>query len=600
MFKKSRWSMLTAALILALLFSAFPLGAVMAEGEEPPLPETPQAEEQLPPEEVSSVVEETPAETLTVEEVVAQVPDEVVVVPLDLNGEALPLVEETTASALVSGDPIYCPGSAIWGDVTCTAALPTIEDAISAAALSGSGTIYVAVDYTDLTPAPVVIDGAAWPDAPSWLNLIGGVDFSTGEVTGKTVLNRPVVVSNLLSFWMENFVISGVQGTALTIGQTEDAYVFNSELSGNAGAGLDIEVSGDAILGDIKADENGATNEVDAAFVSLTRVSSSGNPNGSGMVVNSTGDVYVESSKFNSNGSTGLLAAAGSNLFVLCSQALNNVSAVPTTPTIFAVLPGDADGMNLSSANDMMLLCNKMKGNSGYGLNATAGGTIYMGSNTISGNGILDQLQLVSPNPVEEQYAPCTYLCPSCKGGGSDGEEEKPQEGKTQVVIVNVDDPSGSVEFKGGYATVFKLMEEKDGKEKEIQRTILMSGSAPDGSTGVYTPLDESELPAPLGEGITFMPYGFNLAITNPGWQPAGCAHRIYGHPLLPSGRVRPARRNAPGDPVLRPSHFQLDTDVHRGGGRDGFHLRQQTRYVCADHGSDQVKESNIKINPEG
>jgi len=535
MIKLSRLSILTAALILALLFSAYPLGAVMAEGEEPAPPETPIIEEQTAaPEAAPPTLEEVP---LTVEEVADQAPEGVAVVPVDPAGEVLPIVEEATVNSYVTGDPIYCPGSAIWGDVTCSEALPTIEAALAEAVANGSGTIYVAVDYTDSTPAPVVIDGAAWPDSPSWLNLIGGVDFSTGEVTGKTVLNRPMVVSNLLSFWMENFVISGVQGTALTVSQTDDAYVFNSDLSGNAGAGLDIEVSGDAILGDVKADENSTTNEVEASFVSLTNVSSSGNPNGSGMMIDSSGDVFVESSKFNSNGSTGLVAAAGFNLFVLCSQALNNLS---TAPTVFAVLPGNADGMNLSSANDMMLLCNKMKGNSGYGLNATAGGTIYMGSNTISGNGILEQLQLLSPNPVEEQYAPCEYLCPSCKGDGSDTEEE-PKDGKTQVVIVNVDNPNGTVEFKGGYATVFKLMEAQDGKEREVQRTILMSGAAPDGSTGVYTPLDESELPAPLAEGTTFLPYGFNLSITDPEGSPLAA---ILGYMVirfyLPEGFVLP------------------------------------------------------------
>ncbi len=45
MFIKSRLTLFTAAVILALLFSAFPLGAVMAEGEDPAPPETPVTEE---------------------------------------------------------------------------------------------------------------------------------------------------------------------------------------------------------------------------------------------------------------------------------------------------------------------------------------------------------------------------------------------------------------------------------------------------------------------------------------------------------------------------------------------------------------------------
>ena len=81
MFKKSRWSMLTAAVILALLFSAFPLGAVMAEGEDPAPPDAPVTEEvPAAPEEAPPPVEE---DTPTVEEVIAAAPEGVVVVPLD-------------------------------------------------------------------------------------------------------------------------------------------------------------------------------------------------------------------------------------------------------------------------------------------------------------------------------------------------------------------------------------------------------------------------------------------------------------------------------------------------------------------------------------
>jgi len=525
MFHKFRWSVFSIAVILALLVSAFPLGAVMAEGEDPAPEEVPQTEEQSATTEAPLLEEEAPP--LTVEEVVAQVPEEVVVVPADPSGEVLSLAEEATASALVSGDPVYCPGSAVWGDLLCTGALPTIEDALAAAAISGSGTIYVAVDYTDLTPSPVVIDGIAWSDAPSWLNLIGGVDFSTGEVTGKTVLNRPINVTNLLSFWMENFVISGVQNTALDVAQTEDVYLFNSDLSDNQGRGLAINVSGDAILGEVKVNNNGGLgNDVHAGYVSLYDVSASGNLNGHGMLVSSTSDLAIESSKFNNNLLSGLSTYVPNGVqYILCSQAMNN---------------GDT-GMRLQTyGGDTMLLCNKMTGNGEYGLEVDASGTIYMGSNTISGNEQIDQLLLTSPNPVVEQYAPCSYLCPSCKGG-SGGEEEKPAEGKTQVVIVNVNDPNGSVEFKAGYATVFKLMEDQDGNEKEIQRTILMSGSAPDGSTGVYTPLDESQLPAPFGEGTTFMPYGFNLAISNPDGSPLDA---LIGYMVirfyLPEGFVLP------------------------------------------------------------
>jgi hypothetical protein len=522
MIKLSRLSILTAAIILALLFSAFPLGAVMAEGEEPAPPETTVAEEvPAAPEEVPPPAEETP---LTVEEVADHAPEGVAVVPVDPAGEVLPIVEEATVNSYVTGDPIYCPGAAVWGDVACSAALPTIEAALAEAAANGSGTIYVAVDYTDLTPAAVVIDGTSWPDAPSWLNLIGGVDFSTGKITGKTVLNRPIEVTNLLSFRMENFIISGVEEIPLSVSQTGEVYVTNSDFSDNA-TGLEIIVTGDAILDGVKANNTSVNSYVEGGFVSMNDVSFSGNLHGYGLDVFSLGDLFIESSKFNNNQFTGLQAVAEGSLIVLCSQALNNV---------------EHNGMELRSNNDIMLLCNKMNGNGQYGLRADAGGTIFMGSNTISGNGNLEQYWWPTESLVEWQDAPCPYLCPSCKSG-SGGEEEKPVEGKTQVVDINVNDPNGSVVFQAGYATVFKLMETQDGKEREVQRTILMSGAAPAGSTGVYTPLDESELPAHLAEGATILTYSFNLSIADPEGNPLDA---ILGYMVirfyLPEGFVLP------------------------------------------------------------
>jgi hypothetical protein len=515
MFHKFRWSVFSIAVILALLVSAFPLGAVMAEGEDPAPVEVPQTEEQLtateapapaeaPQTEEQSTATEAPlseveAPPLTVEEVVAQVPEEVVVVPVDPAGEVLTLAEEATASALVSGDPVFCPGGVPWGDPTCVH-YATIDEAISAVYDVDHGTVYVEVDYTDLTPEPIIIDGSNCLDCVyKNLTLIGGVDFSTGNVVGKTTLYRRMVVTDMRFFTMQNFILNGVvealpdspeeQATpeaALFVDGPDSVDISNSEFSNNAGAGLKLQNVYFASLWGVKANNNGAGNTVESI------------------------NTYVYHSQFNNNHGTGLTVHSVGEIFLICNQANNNTGVDTQFPEI------GAGGMYLqtskwNTSGDITVWCSKFLGNSSYGLVAdTSYGTIYTASNQISGNGLIDFVP-ISQYEVVEQSAPCSEFCPSCSGG-SGGEEETPAESITQVVIVKVGEGDGTAEIKPGYSTVFKLFDQ----DRLVQLTALASGSAPDGSSAVYTPLDEGALPAPLPEGTELIPWGFNLAITNP------------------------------------------------------------------------------------
>ena len=195
--------------------------------------------------------------------------------------------------------------------------------------------------------------------------------------------------------------------------------------------------------------------------------------------------------------------------------------------------------MYLQAGGDISVWCSKATGNSSYGLVAETPATIYLASNNISGNGLIDFVPL-SQNDVVEQSAPCSEFCPYCKGG-SGGDEEKPVEGNTQVVIVNVGEGNGTTEIKPGYSTVFKLYEQQEEKERLVQLTALTSGSAPSGSSAVYTPLDESKLPGPLPEGTNLIPWGFNLSLTNPD---GSAVESLIGYMLvrfyLPEGFVLP------------------------------------------------------------
>ncbi len=539
MFHKFHWSILTVAVILALLVSAFPLGAVMAEGEDPAPVEVPQTEEQSAA--TDAPLSKVEAPPLTVEEVVAHVPENVVVVPVDPSGQALPMAEEATGKSLVSGDPVYCPGIAVWGDPSCSGTLASIDLALDAAK-AGPGTIYVAVDYTDLTPDPIVINGLDLWGTPGWINLIGGVDISTGEIIGRTKLMREVVVTNLSYFNMENFSITIpeitqpninaealITSAALTINTDGDVFVSDSDFNNNPGPGIDIEAGGMVALDNVQANNNGGGNHISSILGTVNNDEEEPPTDIIGISLFNT--------QFNNNNGTGLYGYSGSTIFVVCSQAKNNTGIDEMYEEI-----GDG-GMYLQAEGNITIWCSKFTNNHLYGLVVDTPAMIYTADNTISGNGLIDIFSLNGNDPLEEDLeAPCSEICPSCKGGSDGGgEEEKPSESNTQVVIVKVGDGSGSAEIKAGYSTVFKLYEEKEDKDRLVQLTALTSGSAPDGSSAVYTPLDESKLPAPLPEGASLIPWGFNLAITNPD---GSAVESLIGYMLvrfyLPEGFVLP------------------------------------------------------------
>jgi hypothetical protein len=533
MFHKFRWSILSAAVILALLVSAFPLGAVMAEGEEPAPTETPVTEE-LP-----GAQEETPPPVevaMTVEEVVAQVPEDVVVVPVDPAGVALPLVEEAVAKTYVTGDPVYCPMNIPFGDSLCIH-YDTIDEAINTSMTTDFGTVYVEVDYTDTNPAPVIINGSFGPGQAWQFYLIGGVDISNGEIVGRTKLTRQIVVNNVPNFNMENFSITlpeivqpnpeeegEAAPAAFSAETTGNISISNSDFNNNPGSGLSIDTNGNVSLYNVQANNNGAGNSIS----------------------NINGNLYITQSQFNRNQGTGLVASTGDGeIWALCNQAMNNVLVdYEYRETVGGGMYLESRGVNGFGGDlvygDIYIWCNKASGNGGFGLIAdTFGATIDSSGNSFKNNGFLDYFAFPDNNFVGGGIS-CSELCPSCSGG-SGGEEEKPTEGNTQVVIVKVGEGDGTAEIKAGYSTVFKLYEQQKEKERLVQLTALTSGSAPSGSSAVYTPLDEGTLPGPLPEGASLIPWGFNLAITNPD---GTSVESLIGYMLvrfyLPEGFVLP------------------------------------------------------------
>ena len=523
MISRYHWTIFTAAVILAMLFSLFPLGAVKAEGEDPAPTETPVTETQPAATETQTVITEEvspPAiETAsapeeippTVEEVFAQFPDGVTVVPLDSLGQPLTMAEEATAKSYVTGDPVYCPQNVSFGD-QCTH-YDTIDEAINQSMTTDFGTVYVEVNYTDSNPAPITIDGSLVP--PDWRSfyLIGGVDIDTGEIVGRTKLTRQIVVNNVPNFYMENFSVTlpdtvqpnlaevaGDSSAAFSAETIGNISISDSDFNNNPGPGISINTAGDISLYDVQANNNGNSN----------------------IITNYYGNIYITHSKFNENQGTGLVASTDDGeIMATCNQAMNNVLLD------YEYLETVGGGMYLESrgANgfggeltygNIHIWCDNASGNDGFGLIADSlGGTIDSTGNSFKNNGLIDFFAL-SNNEVVGGGISCSEICPTCKSNGSSGEEEEPTDGNTQVVIVKTGEGIGSAELKPGYFTVFKLYEQQEEKEHLVQLTALPSGSAPNGSSAVYTPLDENKLPAPLPEGTILIPWGFNLAVTNP------------------------------------------------------------------------------------
>jgi hypothetical protein len=111
MFKQKRLTVLSLAVMFALLMAAVMPMSALADDGVPPQPETPVVEEPVVdvPVVEEPVVAEPAAEEPTVAEVLAEVPAGTDVVVLDENGEALPLASAEAADAILVSDPMWCP-----------------------------------------------------------------------------------------------------------------------------------------------------------------------------------------------------------------------------------------------------------------------------------------------------------------------------------------------------------------------------------------------------------------------------------------------------------------------------------------------------------
>jgi hypothetical protein len=389
--RNHRFTLLTSALLLALMFSSMQTVIVRADDSPPPTPET--EESVQPPVEESIVVQEPAAtetpvateETASLPEVLEQLPEETNIVVLDASGDPLPLVSEAAVEILAAPDPYFTVGGVTYNftSVDCdpdTAGAQPCATPIQAAIdyLSshdyvpdddgfGNHNIYVEADsYRE----DVTIDGLWWSSAPASLGLIGVAG------SGSTFLDGLMQISNMNAFTLSGFTIedideSGNTTTFLALSNTGTLQLSDVNVTNSAEIALGIGMpgiivlaqDGDISLSNVTADNNislGAildnsagegnitimssqfNNNAEGIFVfsngniSLSDVTASGNVFGGAFLDNSldTGTITVTNSQFNDNGwgedaeaGDGLVALSGGDIRLLKVTANNNYYA---------------------------------------------------------------------------------------------------------------------------------------------------------------------------------------------------------------------------------------------------------------------------------
>lgn len=425
---KSRFSLMTAMIMLVLIFSAVVTVPVYADDGAPPPEEIPVVE--APPvEESTPVVESTPVEE-TVAEILEQLPEGVDVVVLDQAGEALPLASEEAAQTITHGDPQWCPVGTAPGAATCSPAFTSFLDdetvadtgliawlntAGNAATISKAGVIWIAWDYNPLdTIGPdggengtVVIDGSlvagtmenfALTIQGGWSGVLNTTTLHTADPY--STFTNPFVITNWNgAITLNNIIVDVIDpvdasiGNALSVGTTGNIVLNNVSVQNNDNSGGWLD---GAYLNN--------TSSSTGAGVTINN-SSFNNNQGYGLEVNSDGIVTVKNIVANDNGSDGVVIDNTSAsidkavTFTGIQQFNNNGGSGLTIYSDGAITLANVvangntdDGVHLENTTSLGKLGVTIKGsnsflnNNGDGLSIKSYGAILLNNINASGN----------------------------------------------------------------------------------------------------------------------------------------------------------------------------------------------------------------------
>jgi hypothetical protein len=336
MFKQTRLTLLSLAVLLALLMAAtMPLSA-FAQDEVPPVPVAeeifPVEEESAPDGEPAPAAEEAP----TMPEILEALPEGTDLVVLDESGEALPLAAEEAAEVVAAADPFFWDGAQYVGysesgvcaaQVTvCNTSATPLQAAINAFrdSSTATGSIYVAAgNYA----ANVTINGSAG----NLKNLTGLI----GECSATTTLNGNVKLQDLN---IDTNVFT-FQGFTLANGSF---WAYNNTTTLNI---TDISQSGSKI-GFITGSDVGFIIEEQDGNVNLTDVSAKENTDGD-IYLNIDGNTTIKNSEV-VNSNYGIVIKGG-------TATLNNVNIHNNNYGVYVVSDGKA-----------VIGCSTLTGNHAY------------------------------------------------------------------------------------------------------------------------------------------------------------------------------------------------------------------------------------------
>jgi hypothetical protein len=299
-------------------------------------------------------------ETVTVAEVLDQLPAETEVVVLDASGEPLSLASQDAATAIVSGDPMWCPRDSKPGSQGCTPGQSSLNDLINlfstdaGATYSGAGTIYISWDYASDNPNATATDygqnivfsfgSLALTD----LVVQGGWDFMNNWVTTSPSNLSGINSLNFLkkgdttSLTINDIIIDGAGWNGYTLdgsagllvnGSYGSVALNNVSVTNSDQDGAQIYTNGDVTINDSDFSSNGHFQtysypddygyygtgrglDVDTnGNVTLDNVNASGNySDGAGIYTN--GSAVITNSQFDANGSTYSDSSSGRNSYM--------------------------------------------------------------------------------------------------------------------------------------------------------------------------------------------------------------------------------------------------------------------------------------------
>ena len=413
---RSRLVFFTIITLLVMLVNLVLPTAAFADDGVPP--ETPPAE--APPPEV-------PPESLT--EVLEQAQPDTQVVVVNSDGEVEPLATVEAAEILVTGDPVWCPGSVTPGNDPlneCTSSHPDFDSLLADLATNnttytGTGTIFVEDSYSaDEYVVIDSLDGYGLGD----LVIQGGWDFTNDTLNASDpytyIYDGYLHVYNWAdSVTVNNFWFWDSDDTGLLVESTGDIAVNDVVVEESAGYGAYLDAcmydgsscagTGTVDVTDSQFNMNNFSGLVtnSGGVTTLTNVTASDNVNGTGIDVLSdggimldnvtadrnrtgailnttfgTGSVTVDVGQFDDNDLYGLVADSAGNIDV--SNVVISDTSSPGLDTFGAYLDATYGSGTISVSDSTFT------GNDGYGVFGIANSDVTLNNVNVDGGGITD------------------------------------------------------------------------------------------------------------------------------------------------------------------------------------------------------------------